>query len=57
MKNETTTVKNEKGEILILGHDPWPGYKKAFWLVFGAACMYLAVILYSSFQHLPIGHH
>jgi hypothetical protein len=49
----SATEKNEQGEIMVLGHSPWPGYKKAFLLIFGSACLYLAVILYNSLQHLP----
>ncbi|MCL7488267.1 MAG: hypothetical protein M8357_08870 [Desulfobulbaceae bacterium] len=49
----SATEKNEQGEIMVLGHSPWPGYKKAFLLIFGIACLYLAVILYNSLQHLP----
>lgn len=52
----SATEKNDKGEIMVLGHTPWAVYKKAFYLVFGSACLYLAVVLYNSFQHLPGGH-
>ena len=52
-----TTVRNEKGEITVLGHDPWPGFKMAFWIVFGSACIYLATVLYFSLHHLPGAHH
>lgn len=48
--------KNEKGEIMVLGHDAWPGFKKAFGVIFVVSCIYLAAILYFSLQHLPGGH-
>ncbi len=37
---------NDKKEIMVLSHDPWPGYKKAFAVVFALSSIYLAVILF-----------
>jgi hypothetical protein len=36
-------------EIMELGHDPVPGYKPVFYVVFAVACVYLAalVVLYT----------
>ncbi len=33
--------RNENGEIVVLGHSPWPGYRLALYLVFTAAALYL----------------
>lgn len=33
--------RNEQGEIIELGHEPWPGYRKAFYIVFSAGIFYL----------------
>jgi hypothetical protein len=52
----SATEKNDKGEILVLGHNVWPGFKTAFLIIFGGACLYLTVILYNALQHLPGGH-
>jgi len=52
----SATEKNDKGEITVLGHNPWPGFKKAFLVIFGSAALYLAVILYNSLQHISGGH-
>lgn len=35
--------RNEKGEIIVLGHSPWPGYRKAFYIVFALGLLYLAL--------------
>ncbi len=35
--------KNDDGEIIFLGHSPWPGYRKAFYLVFLLATIYLGL--------------
>jgi len=32
-------------EITELSHEPWPGFRPAFLLVFAAACVYLAAVL------------
>ena len=37
-----------KKEIMVLSHEPWPGFKKVFWIVFTLSCLYLGTILYSS---------
>jgi hypothetical protein len=36
-------VKNEAGEIMVLGHSPWPGYRKAFYIVFALGIFYLVL--------------
>ncbi|MDW7756069.1 MAG: hypothetical protein SCH72_00080 [Desulfuromonadales bacterium] len=36
--------KNESEEIMILGHDPWPGYRPVFYVVFAIGVLYLAFI-------------
>jgi hypothetical protein len=46
--------RNEKGEITELSHDPWPGFKPAFLVMLTVSVLYLATILYNSFQQL--GH-
>lgn len=46
--------RNEKGEITELSHEAWPGFRPAFLVVFAVGVLYLATILYNSFQHL--GH-
>ena len=33
--------RNEQGEIIVLAHAPWPGYRKAFYLVFALGNFYL----------------
>lgn len=33
--------KNEQGEIIVLGHSPWPGYRKAFLIAFVLGIFYL----------------
>ncbi len=33
--------RNEQGEIIVLGHAPWPGYRKAFYVVFVLGNLYL----------------
>ncbi|MCP4671617.1 MAG: hypothetical protein GY857_09950 [Desulfobacula sp.] len=35
-------------EIMELSHEPWEGFKKAFIVIFGISCFYLAMILFSS---------
>lgn len=35
--------KNEQGEIIVLGHSPWAGYRKAFYIVFALGILYLAL--------------
>ena len=38
----------EHKEIMVLGHEPWAGFKKAFGIIFAVACVYLATILFFS---------
>ena len=38
----------EHKEIMVLGHEPWAGFKKAFGIVFALSCLYLASILFFS---------
>ena len=33
--------RNEAGEITVLGHKPWPGYRKAFYIAFAVGIGYL----------------
>ena len=33
--------RNEAGEIVELGHSPWPGYRKAFYIAFGIGWAFL----------------
>lgn len=42
---------DEHEEIMVLGHEAWPGFRKAFMIVFGLACLYLAIVLFSSVSH------
>ena len=48
-------MQNEE-ELKILSHDPWPGYKKAFKIVFALLTIYMAVILLSAPDGGYIGH-
>ncbi len=36
-------LKNESGEIMVLGHSPWPGYRKAFYIIFALGIFYLVL--------------
>jgi len=40
--------KTKQKEIMVLSHEPWAGYKKAFGIVFALSVIYLAAILISS---------
>ena len=40
--------EKETKEIMELSHKPWAGFKKAFAVIFGISCLYLAMILFSS---------
>lgn len=31
-----------------LAHEPWPGFRTAFLVVFTAACLYLAALLFAT---------
>lgn len=46
--------KNEQGEIIVLGHNPWPGYRKAFYVVFALGLLYLMLAFGGLFS--PGGH-
>lgn len=39
--------------IMELAHDPWPGFRRAFFVVFAAACIYLAAVLLATLPDLP----
>ena len=39
MADEIT--RNAEGEIVVLGHAPWPGYRTAFYVVFVLGNLYL----------------
>lgn len=46
--------KNKDGEIMVLGHSPWPGYRTAFYVVFVLGNLYLLLAfsgLFSSGGH------
>ena len=50
----------EHKEIMILAHEAWPGFAKAFWIIFGLASIYLGLLLTVSFSKLDSeaqGHH
>ncbi len=46
--------KNEHGEIMFLGHSPWPGYRRAFYVVFALGTIYLLLAFSGLFS--PGGH-
>lgn len=46
--------RNEKGEITVLGHNPWPGYRKAFYVAFVLGIGYLVLAFGGLFGG---GHH
>lgn len=35
-------------ELKELAHEPWPGFRTAFAVVFAAACLYLAALLFAT---------
>jgi len=37
---------NEKEEIMELKHDPVPGYRPAFFIIFGVSLVYLVIIFF-----------
>jgi hypothetical protein len=37
-------VKEKKEEIMELGHEPVPGYKKIFYIIFTVGILYLATV-------------
>lgn len=48
MAEETT--RNSQGEIVMLGHTPWPGYRKAFYVVFALGNLYLLLVFSGLFS-------
>ncbi len=46
-----TIKKNEQGEIVELGHDPWPGYRTAFNIVFALGIFYLILAFCGVLSH------
>lgn len=38
----------DRAEITELTHEPWPGFRRAFFVLFAAACLYLAGVLFAS---------
>lgn len=46
--------RNEQGEIVVLGHNPWPGYRKAFYVAFALGTAYLLLAFSGLFGS---GHH
>ncbi len=49
--------RGPRGEIMELGHEPWPGFRKAFAVVFAAACLYLAALLWTTVPEAGEGTH
>ncbi|MFQ5329184.1 MAG: hypothetical protein ACE5D4_04240 [Thermodesulfobacteriota bacterium] len=41
-------MDNEKKEIMELSHDPTPGYRPAFYIIFAIFLIYLTVIFASA---------
>ena len=41
-------MKEEDKEIMELGHDPIPGYRPVFYVIFAISSLYLAWIFFSS---------
>ncbi len=41
-------MNEHKEEIKVLGHEPEPGYKQIFYIVFAVAVLYLIVTLVAS---------
>lgn len=48
--------QEKTGEIMVLGHEAWPGVRPKFLVIFTLSCIYLGTILYVSFGKLPVGH-
>ena len=42
---EELGMEEAKEEIKVLSHEPWPGYRKAFYIIFSIGIIYLAIIL------------
>lgn len=47
---------NDKGERMVLDHEPVPPYGTAFWITFLGGMAYLAYILVSTWGHSVPGH-
>ncbi|MEN8256303.1 MAG: hypothetical protein ABFS09_00385 [Thermodesulfobacteriota bacterium] len=45
----------EHEEIMVLAHEAWPGFAKAFWIIFSLACVYLGLLLFLSFGKVDSG--
>ncbi|MCS7149451.1 MAG: hypothetical protein N2Z40_07145 [Caldimicrobium sp.] len=43
-------MKNNHEEIMILQHEPWPGYRKIFWIVFTLAMIYLFSVMFLGYK-------
>ena len=41
-------MDEQKEEIKILSHEPWPGFRKAFYILLSIATLYLVIILIQS---------
>jgi hypothetical protein len=49
-------MSDEKHECMELKHEPWPGFRPAFYILFGLFSIYLLVILLTS-PAGSVGHH
>lgn len=47
---------NDKGERMVLDHEPVPPYGSVFWITFLAGLAYLAIVLISSMGHSGPAH-
>lgn len=47
---------NEKGERMVLGHDPVPPYSGVFWTTFLLGLAYLAVVFVMTMNHAGPAH-
>jgi len=43
---------DNKEEVMVLGHEPWPGFRKIFLVIFLVSIIYLAIIIYFSSSNL-----
>ncbi|HKL49100.1 MAG TPA: hypothetical protein VJ882_05545 [Desulfuromonadales bacterium] len=41
-------VKKKDDEKKVLSHEPEPGYRTAFWIIFSLSVLYLAIIFFFS---------
>lgn len=46
-----TILRNAEGEVIVLGHKPWPGYRKAFYVAFILGWLYLFLAFAGVFSH------